>query len=254
MQQQALFFALVLARVSAFVAVMPLFSTANVPRLVRAGLALSLSVFWFCQLAPPPETERMAQDGEVPWLLFSLAVGREVLLGSVVALLFAMFLTPVHVAGEFIGSQIGLAQTSLIGGASNAPASPLTILLESLAGMVFLAIDGHHVVLAILHASFARHPLGGTFMPVPAEAAVECVSTATSLGLLLGGPLALALFVLNVVLALMGRVAPQLNVYSVGFSLQAIVALAAAALLLPDLIAFMAIAFGRIGEMVRVMI
>lgn len=250
MQQQALFFVLILTRVAAFVAAMPLFSAAGVPRLVRAGLALSLSVFWFGELVPPDDLG----EHEVSWLLFGLAIGREALLGSVVALLFAMFLTPIQVAGEFVTSQIGLAQSSLLGAASNTASSPLTIILESLAGMVFLSLDVHHVLFAILHASFSRHPLGGTFMPVPVEAAVDTLSTATSLGLLLGGPLALALFAVNVVLALMGRVAPQLNVYSVGFSLQALVALGAAALLLPDLIAFMAVVFARIAEMVRFLI
>jgi flagellar biosynthetic protein FliR len=190
----------------------------------------------------------------VPWLLFGMAMGREVLLGALVGLIFGLFLAPIHIAGEFITQQIGLAQATLVGGATSSAGGPLTIILETLGGMAFLALDGHHVILAVLHASFGRYPLGGTFMPVPAETAVEGVTTATSLGILLAGPLALALFLVTATLALMGRVAPQLNIYSVGFALQALVAILAGMLLIPDMVGFMTVIFGRIGELVRVLL
>lgn len=250
----ALFFALVLARVGAFVAVMPLFSGRGTPRLVRVGLALSLSVFWLASLVPPPELARLRSLGDLPWLVFGLALGREALLGALVGLLFSLFLAPVHIAGEFITQQIGLAQSAVLGPAADTSAPPLTLILEALAGFVFLELNGHHVVFAVLHGTFARYPLGGAFVPVPAGSLVSALVVAETCGVLLAGPLALAMFLLTIVLAVLGRAAPQVNVYSVGFTLQALAGLAGALVLTPELVRLMALMMGRIADVIRVVV
>ncbi len=249
-----LFFALVLARVGAFVAVMPLFSGRGTPLLVRVGLSLSLSVFWLTTLVPPPELARLRSVGELPWLLFGLALGREAILGAMVGLLFSLFLAPVHIAGEFITQQIGLAQAAVLGPAADTSAAPLTLILETLAGFVFLELNCHHIVFTVLHATFAKYPLGGAFLPVPAGSLVDAVVVAETCGVLLAGPLALAMFVLTVVLAVLGRAAPQINVYSVGFTLQAFAGIIGALLLTPELVRLMALMMGRIAEVIRVVL
>lgn len=246
-----LFFALVLGRVGTFVAVMPLFAGRGTPRLVRVGLAAVLAIFWLTCLVPPPELARLRSAGEVPWVVFGLALTREMLLGAMAGLVFSLFLAPVHIAGEFITSQIGLAQSVVLGPASDGSASPLTTILETLAGFVFLELNGHHLVLAVLHASFDRYPLGGVMMPVPTGELVEAVSVAQAYGVVLAGPLALALFLLTVVLAILARAAPQLNIYSVGFTLQALVGLIGAMVLTPDLVRLMAALTARIGGLAR---
>ncbi len=248
-----LFFSLVLARVGALVAVMPLFAGQGTPRLVRVGLALGLSIFWFGQIALTAEAAHIHASGQLGWGLLGLTLLREAVLGAVTGLLFSLFLAPLRIAGEFITQQIGLAPTGLLGASYNTPASPLTVILETLGGLVFLEMDGHHIVLGVLHASFGRYPLGGTLLPT-VPGAVGSVAAAEALGVMLAGPLALALFILTVALALMGRAVPQLNIYSVGFTLQSLVALGAALLLLPDLVRLIAAVLGRMGELLRVVL
>lgn len=250
-QTGVLFFALVLGRVGTFVAVMPLFSGRGTPRLVRVGLSLVLSLFWLTALVPPPELAKLRADVDVSWLLFGLALGREMLLGAMAGLLFSLFFVPVHVAGEFITQQIGLAQSVVLGPTSDSSAAPLTLILEALAGFVFLELNGHHVVLAVLHATFAKYPLGGTYLPVPTGELVAAVEVAEAYGVLLAGPLALAMFLVTMVLAILARVAPQLNIYSVGFTLQAFVGLLGAFLLAPDLVRLTALFLGRVADVVR---
>lgn len=249
-----LFFALVLCRVGTFVAVMPLFSGRGTPRLVRAGLALCLAIFWMGCLVPPPELARLRSADDIPWLLFSLALGREMLLGAMVGLLFNLFLTPIHVAGEMITQQVGLAQAVVLGPAADTSAGPLTLTLETLAGFVFLELNGHHVVLAVLHVTFARYPLGGFFLPVPTGALVGAVNAAETYGVVLAGPLALVMFLLTIVLAILARAAPQLNIYSVGFTLQAFAGLLGGLLLTPDLVRLMVVVMERVAELIRVVV
>lgn len=245
----AVYFSLVLARVGTGVAVMPLLGGPGTPRLVKVGLAFALAVFWFGALEMP---DASALDGlaHQPSFALLLVLGREVLVGALLGFAFNLFVVPARVAGEFLSQEIGLPLATVLGPAADNQAGSITLILETLSGLVLLGLDLHHVFLAALHATFVRFPLGGTAHAVPFAPLVDGVAAAQEMGLLLAAPLAAALFLVTVVLALLSRAAPQLNIYSVGFGLQAGVALAAALVLLPDLLAFVGVCFGRLSEYV----
>src|SRR5262249_44204796 len=146
---------------------------------------------------------------------------------------------PARVAGEFVAQQVGLAlapQQSLV---SDTPATTLPMVFEAVASLLFLGLDGHHVAIAALHASFAKLPLGGSLVLPPAGFLTDGLASAHEMGLLIAGPLALCMLLLTIGLALTARAAPQLNVYSVGFTLQVIVALLGFLYLLPELVKVM---------------
>src|SRR4029079_10845205 len=100
-------FVLVLARVSTFVATLPLFGGTYVPRLVKIGLAMALTCFW----ASCPETAHydywISSGAQVRWLAVGVALGREALLGAVLGFGFGLFLLPARVAGGVIGGGRG---------------------------------------------------------------------------------------------------------------------------------------------------
>ncbi len=242
-------FALVLARVGTGVAVVPIFGGRGTPRLVRAGWALALAVFWFSALDQPPDPEALRRV-QASWVGAGLAVAREAVLGAVIGFAFNLFLVPARVAGEFLTQEMGLALAATLGPVNDRNAGPVTLIFESLSGLLFLGLDLHHVFLATLHATFARYPLGGLPGPVPSAQLVGAAAAAQELGVLLAGPLAVVLFLVVVSLALMTRMAPQLNVYAIGFGLQAVAGMAAALLLMPELLDAMARAFARVSEQV----
>jgi flagellar biosynthetic protein FliR len=245
----AIYFGLVLARVGTGVAVMPLLGGSSTPRLVKAGLALALTVFWFGSVALP-DVRTLEGLARGPALTLVLVLGREILLGALLGFAFNLFLVPARVAGEFISQEIGLPLATVLGPAADTQAGSITLLLETLSSLLFLGLDLHHVFLAALHASFARYPLGGAPHAFPVAPLVDGVAAAQEMGLLLAAPLAAALFLVTIVLALLTRAAPQLNIYSIGFGLQAGVALLAGLVLMPDMLAFFLVIFGRLGEYV----
>src|SRR5205085_6124346 len=97
---------LLLARVGAFVNTLPILSGANVPRMVRAGLALALVMFWFDFGARLPGTWPTISF-ESGWLVYGAAVARELLLGAALGYAFGLVFVPARVAGEFIVQQMG---------------------------------------------------------------------------------------------------------------------------------------------------
>lgn len=243
-----LYFSLILVRVGTLVAVMPLFAD-RAPRTVRAGLAMALAVFYFSAVGPRWDAS-LAHVPSAGWP-FLLALGREALIGAAIGFAFSLFLLPAQIAGSFVSNQIGLAAGPQPGPTGQTSAGPLAVAFEVLATLIFLEMDGHHVMLAVLHASFAKLPLGGLLMPQPLTPMVDGLARAHEMGVLLASPLAVCLLLLTVVLAFMARVAPQLNIQSVGFTLQSIVALVGAAFLLPDLARLLTVFTGETGETVR---
>src|SRR5262249_22712443 len=152
-----------------------------------------------------------------------------------------------RIAGEFITQQMGLSLGATLRSASGSPAGALTLMLETISGLLFLGLDLHHVFLSTLHATFLRYPVGGSFGMVPVAQLVNGVASAHEMGLLLAAPLALTLFLLTVGLALLTRAAPQLNLYSVGLPVQVLAGLGGLLLLAPELLAFLVAAFGRLS-------
>jgi flagellar biosynthesis protein FliR len=237
--------ALVLARVGTFVAVMPPFA-ARTPRTVRVALALAITAFYLtaAMRVPDPAFAQFAVD--IHPIRYALALFREALIGAAMGLAFSLFLLPARVAGEFITGQIGL-NISPSASPTGESGGPLTVAFETAAGLLFLIADGHHLVLLLLHLSFDRLPLGGAAMP-QAAALLSGLTSSYEAGLLLAGPLALCLMLLAVVLAVMSRAAPQLNVYSIGFTLQVAVALLGTLFLLPEIVRALAMTVGRVGD------
>lgn len=239
---------LVLARVGAFVAVMPLFGT-NTPKVVRAGLTVALAAFYLGSADPRLAAGTTTVPADVDPLVYAVALTREALIGAAMGFAFGLFLLPARVAGEFVTQQIGLNVSPQAGPTGAESAGPLTHVFETVAGLVFLTADGHHVVLGVLHASFSAFPLGGRAVPEVGPM-IGGLAAAYEMGLLLAAPLALCLFLLAISLALMARAAPQLNVYSIGFTLQVIVALVGGLFLAPEVVRALAVVAARTGQTV----
>jgi flagellar biosynthetic protein FliR len=247
----AIYVGLLLARIGAFVAVMPLFS-ARAPLLVRVGFVVALTAFYL-GTAPPQMLAQPAGALELESFRYGFALARETLIGAAMGFAFGLFLLPARVAGEFVTLQVGLNGTPQLSPFGTDVAGPLVTAFETMAGLVFLVADGHHVVLAALHASFAVYPLGGSGVP-QAGPMIAGLSTAYEMGLLLAAPLAACLFLLAITMAVMARAAPQLNIYSVGFTLQVLVVLFGGLFLLPELVLTLNAIIGRIGEALPVLV
>ncbi len=251
MTNQLAYYLLLLTRVGLFVSVFPLVgggAAAGLPRLVRVGLVLALSSFWAASFTVSPElTGWLARPLDASWLVYGLALGREALLGALAGFAFGLFLIPARVAGEYISQELGLSFGSFFNPSGGTSAGSITPLFDALSTLVFLALDVHHVLLAAFQAALTRHPLGGAWPPPPVQSVLDAANAVQEWGLVLVAPVAACTFLVTVTLAVMARVAPQMNIYSVGLPLRLTVGLVALFVLFPDLLAALADIFGRVG-------
>jgi flagellar biosynthesis protein FliR len=244
-------FCLVFARVATFVAVVPLFGTMSMPRLVKAGLVLALTVVWYVPLVEgAPPTFLWRSTDSMSWVSHFVAIGREIFLGGILGYGLGLFLVPVHVAGEYLTQEMGLAFANQVNPTTGASSSPITQIFDYMGTALFFGVDGHHVLLGVLHATFAQYPILGSLPDSPLPRLVAGATMAEEWGLMLAAPVAMFLFLTTVLLAFLTRAAPQMNLYAVGFPLRLGVGLSACVLLLPSWVSTVVSAFCQFGQLV----
>lgn len=244
------YFCLVLARVATFVAVVPLLGGSALPRSVKSGLALALTLVWYLPLVEAlPASVLLRPSEDLAWLSCLAAVGREVFIGAILGYGMGLFLVPIQVAGEFITQEMGLSFGNQINPTGDGTSSPLTQIFELMAIALFFGVDGHHVLLGVLHATFIHYPLTGSMPDVPLTRLVSGASMAQEWGMMLAAPIALLLFLTTVLLALLSRAAPQMNLHSIGFPVRLGAGFAAVFLLMPAWVAAVGSAFAHFREL-----
>jgi len=225
---------LTLARVASFVATLPLFGGHRIPRFVKIGIAIALTAVcfdgWQNQMT---HVEQLAASGH--WLSFAIAATRECIFGATLGFAFGLFLVPARIAGSFIGQEAGLTLASISDPSLGEPANVFSHLFESIGVLVFFALDIHHYVLATLYATLGRWPVGGPLPKPSPHVVIQGVSDVHQWGLLVIAPMGICLFVTTVMLALLAKVAPQMNLFTVGLAVRLGVGLGVVFLFMPDL-------------------
>jgi flagellar biosynthetic protein FliR len=211
-------FLLVLVRTSTILFMLPIISSNQVPRQVRFGLAL-LIAFIIWRVIPPIAP----LDGLGP---LTAAIISQFAVGMVFGFISYLAFTGLQFAGEILDIQVGFSIVNVINPLTSQTVSVLGEFELALASIIFLIADGHHLLLEGLAGSFTLVPLPfAAIHPGLQTDVVEFFAKALFLVFQIAAPVAISLFIVNVGLALMARVAPQLNVFAVGFPLQIIVGL-----------------------------
>jgi flagellar biosynthesis protein FliR len=247
-----LYFTLILTRVTTFVTVFPLFGGQTLPRTVKAGLSLALTLAWFEPvLQALPTAAVFPSPSTTSAVAHVVAVGREVMLGVVLGCGLGLFMVPVQVAGEFLTQEMGLSFGNQVHAVGQGTSSPLTQILEQIAVVVFFGMDCHHAILATMHATFAQYPVWGAMPQALVPKMVDGIANAEEWGLLLAAPVGFCLLVTTAMLALLTRAAPTMNLFAVGFPIRLAVGLSACVLLMPGWVQAIALGFSRFEEMLR---
>lgn len=228
-------FGLILARASSFVAAIPYLGGNNVPRTIKAGVALALTCFWFAESGVTTIHVVRAME-EQPWFAFGLAVGREVIIGAALGYVYGLFLIPFRIAGEYISQEMGLTLGTITDPTRPQMSTSIGEFFEIFGVLLLFTQDVHHIALTALHNSFIDQPIGGPFLMMPVDRHIRVISSTTEWGLTLATPVACCLFITSLVISLMSRVAPQMNLMSFGYSIRIIVGLLATYFLWPDLV------------------
>ncbi|QDU97600.1 flagellar biosynthetic protein FliR [Lignipirellula cremea] len=215
-----LLFMLVLTRVSALFLAAPIFGPRETPVRVRAFLAIGLTVLAF----PLQPVDSVRTPGSLVDL--ALMMTGEAVVGLTLGVGVMMLFVGLQVTGQIMGQMSGMQLADMFDANFGEQTAVFAKLLDLVAMAVFFAIGGHRQVIIALLDGFVWMPPGqAAFSPSMLELVTSGLAQSFVLGLKAAAPIMASLFASMVVLGLLGRALPQLNIFALGFSLNASVML-----------------------------
>ncbi len=199
-----------LFRVAAVFSIMPVLGGGEVPARVRAALALLVTILLVPGMQVMPAVNPLSVNG----MLITL---QQLVIGFAIGLTVLMVFNAVTLAGENIAITMGLGFAMLNDPQNGVQVPTVSQFYLTFVTLIFLALDGHYSVLQLLSASFTLLPVGSDF---GSESIWQLLGWA---GVIFRGALAIALpalaamLTVNLVMGVMTRAAPQLNLFSIGF-------------------------------------
>jgi flagellar biosynthetic protein FliR len=195
---------------AAFVAA-PVFGAAAVPVQIRVILSLAIG------MAALNNVHITMPEGGVVSMAGIALVGGEVLAGLALGFAVQLGYSAAYIAGEVISNAMGLGMATMIDPVSGNSTPVLGQFLSIVSTFLFLSMDGHLLLIRFIVASYSALPPGGGLMPAAAfESIVRFGGTMFAAGVTIALPVAFTLVLVQVVMGVLARTAPQLNLFAVG--------------------------------------
>lgn len=215
------YFLLIFVRITCFVLTAPFFSTANVPQVTKTGFSFFVSMLLYQFVVPHDVLVYNTVLG------YSVLVIKEAIVGVLVGLGCNIVIAILTFAGKIMDMEVGLSMVNIY--------DPTTRTNEGFSGMFYhylvllvLILSGmHHYLLRALVELFKVVPTGrivigyDKFLP----AAVSFLGDYISIGFRICLPVFAAMLMVNVILGILAKVAPQMNMFAVGMQIKIIIGL-----------------------------
>jgi flagellar biosynthesis protein FliR len=239
-QMQGFFW--VLVRVSILFFLMPLFGARGVPALWKAGLSMTIAIV-LTPVVPPPQN----LPETMPEVI--IGVSAEVVMGLILAITIKMFFTTVQMAGQFMSFQMGFAMARAMDPQTGNQGTVLTQFMYLFIILIFFSIDGHHIFIRALAASFQIVPPNSfSFDPSISDALIRISGNMFLIGVKIAAPIMVAIFLSNLCLGIIARTVPQVNILMVGFPINLSIGLILVSVILRNLFPLLADLINRMGE------
>ena len=223
----------VMVRIGAAFVVAPVFGAVGVPLTVRVALSGAIGVLVLAAhpVAAPPTVFAAATF---------LAVAGEALVGLSLGFVLQVAFAGPLVASEVIGTSMGLGFATTIDPQNGRSTPALGQFFSVMLTLLFLSMDGHLVLVDMLVRSYRLLPPGAAWLDAAHLKGIALFGGyAFFAGLLLALPVGFLLLCLNLIVGMMSRAAPSLNLFAVGLPASLAVGVVALAIAFPAMGDFM---------------
>jgi flagellar biosynthetic protein FliR len=215
-----IFLSLIWIRTLTMAAVIPFLFGKPVPRYVVVGASMVLALYAFPNIVPvpaPPLTENFL-------VLFMLYI-KEAFYGLAIGFAVSMLLYGLEAAGAMVDNQRGASIARVLIPQLGGQGSISGSFLFQMAIVIFLTVGGHRLFLESFFGSFVTLPIlefpkAGPGMLALADLFIRITGEVLLIGIQLASPVILAIFMADIILGIANRVAPQINVWMLGFTLK----------------------------------
>lgn len=207
---------LILIRITAFVVLCPGFSFKGLPNTVKIALSFSLSIIVYFAL---PDIEIIGG-----LLQFFLLTIRETLFGLALGYISQLIYGIMEIAGQLIDFQVGFSMGSVYDPSLGATASNYGKTYYWLSISIFFLLDIHHRVIDALIKSFEYVPITtASFQGLTVLNIINLFSRVFELALNLAAPIIIVVLVTDVVLGIISKTVPQINVLMLGMPMKSMI-------------------------------
>ena len=232
------YFMIIFVRISGIFIAAPVFGSRNFPVYAKAGLSLLLSFMMF------PLLYSAAITIPSQLLTYGFILLGELLIGIIIGYVSSFVFSAVQMAGQLLDMQIGFGVVNVIDPQFGQQVPLVGNFKYILALLVFLATNGHHILLGALFASFTIIPVTtGGFSAAITGIVVDMVFGIFVTALKISLPVFVALVLTDIALGILARTMPQMNIFIVGIPGKIFIGLFVLTLAMPFYIAFLEVGF-----------
>jgi flagellar biosynthetic protein FliR len=244
---------LLFARVGGIFTTAPVLGSSRVPIPVKAGLAFLLAAV----LLPVTTTSPAAAPESL--LPFAGVIIKELTVGLTIGFVANMLVSTLQMAGELADLQAGFGFASLVDPTFGGRSSIMSHFQGLLAWVIFLGINGHHMLMSAVAASVRAVPLGLAGLgPSGAHSVVELSAHLFPIVLQVAAPVTGAVLLADIALGMIARTMPQMNILVLGFPMKMALALVTIVLALPLYPSIgrhvMTVVFDSVDTLIRMMV
>lgn len=200
-----------LIRVAAMFSIAPVIGGKQVPRRIRIAMALLITLAMM-----PLQQDIPAID---PWSAAGVYItAQQILIGLIMGFILMLVFTAVTLAGENIAMSMGLGFALASDPVNGVQVPVVSQFLSITASLLFVALDGHLALINMMATSFEILPIATAGInPAALWTLLQWAGIMFSAAASIALPAVISLLTVNLVMGIMTRAAPQLNIFSIGF-------------------------------------
>jgi len=225
---------IVFARMLGFLVFAPVFNRKEIPSMVKVSLCFILTVTLMGVLKPGPVP---AGNSMFLSILLNVAVG------AMIAYMARLILLAIDAGADMINMQMGLSSAMVLDPSTQSQISILEKLFSTFALLLFIQLGGVYWLFQALMRSFTIFPIYATSIPlakiVNMDYLISMSSNVLYMGLQIASPVLLATLAQDIILGIISKTAPQVNVFQLSFLFKPVLGAAIIVWILPMLVNIM---------------
>lgn len=222
---------IVFARMLGFIILAPVFSRKEIPSMVKVGLVFLLTITMTSVVKPPMPP---SNNSLVLSLLLNVAVG------AMIGYMARLILVAVDAGADMINMQMGLSSAMVLDPTTQSQISILEKLFAIFGALLFIQLGGIYWLFKALMRSFELFPIYATSIPltkiVNMDYLIQMTSNVLYMGLQIASPVLLATLGQDIILGIISKTAPQVNVFQLSFLFKPVLGAAIIVWILPMLV------------------
>ncbi len=222
--------------------VAPIFGRRNIPTYFKIGFAFFTALI----LVNTTAVQTVEYDDNL--IGYALLVSKEFLIGLSMGYVAYLTYNAIYIAGEIIDMQIGFGVVNVLDPVSNIQVPVTSNLYFIISMLLFLSMNGHHMLIKALFDSFAELPPGdAVFRAEISDNILGIFGTVLSTGVRIAAPVVATVLILDVALGTISKMVPQMNIFVIGMPLKIIIGLIIIVITMPMFITIIQSVFELMG-------